>query len=84
MVKAAMEQEMQQQRMNALVEGLKNQMFVSIFTRCATEHMVEGEELSLDSGRELANDAASIATQVVQQYSPFLFEKMGLAKLDKV
>lgn len=83
MVQKAMQVDAEQAKMMAIVEGIRNQLFVSVYSQMAVEHKLSGEELSLDSGRELAEAAANLATDIVQQYSPFLFEKMGLAKLDR-
>jgi hypothetical protein len=40
--------------------------------------------VNLETGRALAAEAASMAQLVVNGYAGFMFEKMGLAKMNKV
>jgi hypothetical protein len=84
MVQKAMQVNAEQQKMQMVVETVKNQIFVSVFTNLAMEHAASGEPLTLESGRELADTAAQVATQVVNGYAGFVFEKMGLATVSKV
>ena len=84
MVQRAKQANQQDQQMNAVIQGMKNQMFISIFTQFALKHADSGEELNLEVGRELANKTVEVATKVVNEYSGFMFEKMGIAKIEKV
>jgi len=84
MVQAAARANQQQAELNHLIKGFQDQMFVSVFTQLAVGHFATGETLNLETGRALANEAASMAQTVVNGYAGFMFEKMGLAKMEKV
>ena len=84
MVQRAAEAAKRNQQVMAGVNNLKTQMFVSIYTQMAMAHAASDEELGLDSGRELAETASNVAEEVVGQYANFMFEKMGILKLEKV
>jgi len=84
MFQRAAQAERQQQETFAVINSMKGQMFICIYTQLAMAHSASDEELSLDSGRELAKAASDIAENIVGNYSSFMFEKMGILKLEKV
>jgi len=84
MVQRAMMAQQQEEQMKAIIGQIQNQVLVSTFTRLSIEHLVSGEPLTIEVGRELAEQSAELANHVCKGYSGFLFEKLGLAQVNVV
>lgn len=84
MVQRAMQAEQHDRQLQAVVGQIQNQVLVACFTRLSLDHLQSGEPLTLESGRELADQAANVAKTVCEGYAGFLYEKLGLAKVGTV
>ena len=77
MVQQVLAQDQREQQMFAFAKQIEGSIMVTVFSQLALEH--EGEELTLEIGREMAQKAREISGK----YSGFLLENLGLATMVK-
>ncbi len=77
-VQQAMQQEMEQAKMMQVINAIKTQLLCSIYAQLTIDHAHGGQQLTLETGRELALRARKIENN----YAPFLFESLGMAELE--
>jgi len=80
MIQQAQQAAQRDQAAFAMAKQIEMSVMITVFTQFAMTHVDSGKDLTLETGRAMANEARALS----QQYSGFILESLGLATMTQV